>query len=128
MKLNKRKLIIVVFLLRISYKTILDRKLFFVGAGCCGSCTRFRKTLFRKCTPSQMDTIPNGHNPEWAQSQMDTIPDGHNPEYTTSRKFNIPKVQHPERTPSRMDTITNGHHPVWTPSRMSSYIYTVTWV
>ena len=38
-----------------------------------------------ECTPSKMDTIPNGHHaewhhPEWAPSRMDTIPNGHNPE------------------------------------------------
>ena len=53
-----------------------------------------------------MDTIPNGHHPEWTPSRMDTIPNGH----------------HPEWTPSRMDTIPNGHHPEWAPSRMDTIL------
>ena len=52
-----------------------------------GSCTRSRKTRF------QMDTILNGHNPEWTQFRMDTISNRH----------------HPESTPSQMDTIPDGH-------------------
>ena len=47
-------------------------------------------------TLARMDTIPNGHSPEWTQqSRMDAIPNGHNPECT----------------PTRMDTNPNGHHP-----------------
>ena len=54
-----------------------------------------------------MDTIPNGHNPEWTQSRMDTIPKGQHPEWTQSRMGTIPKGHNPEWTQSRMDTITN---------------------
>ena len=75
-----------------------------------------------------MDTIPNGHNPEWTQSQMDTIPNGHHPEWTPSRMDTIPNGHHPEWTQSRMDTIPKGHHPEWTQSRMSTYNYIVTLV
>ena len=42
-----------------------------------------------------MDTIPNGHNPEWTQSRMDTIPNGHNPEWTQSRMDTIPNEHLP---------------------------------
>ena len=76
-------------------------------------------------TQSQMDTIPNGHNPEWTQPRMDTIPNGHNPEWTQSRMDTIPNGHNPKWTPSRMDTIPNGHDPEWTRSRMSTYNYTV---
>ena len=79
-------------------------------------------------TIARMDTIPNGHNPEWTQSRMDTIPNGHNPEWTQSRMDTIPNGHHPEWTPSRMDTIPNGHNPEWTQSRMSTYNYIVTLV
>ena len=64
------------------------------------------------CTRSRMDTIPNGHNPEWTQSRMDTIPNGH----------------HPEWTPSRMDTIPNGHNLEWSRSLMNTYNYIVAFV
>ena len=81
-------------------------------------------------TQSRMDTIPNGHNPEWTQSRMDTIPNKHNPEWTPSRMDTIPNGHHPERhnpewTQSRMDTIPNGHNPEWTQSRMSSGVATM---
>ena len=52
-------------------------------------------------TSSRMDTIPNGHTPEWTQSRMDAIPS---------------------------DTIPNGHNPEWTRSRMSTYNSIVTLV
>ena len=43
----------------------------------------------------RMDTIPNGHNPEWTQSRMaqfrmDTIPNGHNPEWSQYQMNTIP--------------------------------------
>ena len=38
-----------------------------------------------------MDSIPNGHHPEWTPSRMDTIPNGYHP---------------------------NGHHPEWTPFQL----------
>ena len=41
-------------------------------------------------TRSRMDTIPNGHDPEWTRSRMDTIPNGHDPEWTQSRTDTIP--------------------------------------
>ena len=67
-----------------------------------------------------MDSIPNGHHPEWTPSRMDTIPNGHNPEWTQSRMDTIPNGHHPECAPSRMGTIPNGHHPEWAPSRMDT--------
>ena len=78
--------------------------------------TQSRKTQSRK-TQSRMDTIPNGHHPEWTQSRMDTIPNGHNPEWTQSRMDTIPNGHNPKWTQSRMDTIPNGHNPEWTQSR-----------
>ena len=54
-----------------------------------------RKTQSQK-TLSRMDTILNGHHPEWhnpnriARSRMDTIPNAHNPEWTQSRIDIIP--------------------------------------
>ena len=60
----------------------------------------------------RMDTIPNEHDPEWAQSRMDTIPNGHNPEWAQSR----------------MNTFPKGHNPEWTRSRISTYNYIVTLV
>ena len=91
--------------------------------------------LLGEWTPSRMDTIPNGHNPEWTQSRMDTIPNGHhghhpghNPEWTPSRMDTIPNGHNPEWTQSRMDTIPNGHNPERTQSRMSTYNYIVTLV
>ena len=68
--------------------------------------------LLGSCTRSRMDTIPNGHHPEWTPSRMDTIPNGH----------------YPECTLSRMDTILNGYHPERTRFRMSNYIYIITLV
>ena len=86
--------------------------------------TQSRKTQSRR-TQSRMDTIPNGHNPEWTQSRMDTIPNGHHPERTPSRKDTIPNGHNPEwvqsrKTQSRMDTIPNGHNPEWTQSQMDT--------
>ena len=81
--------------------------------------TQSRKTQSRR-TQSRMDTIPNGHYPEWTQSRMDTIPKGHHPEWTPSRMDIIPNGHNPEWTPSRMDTIPNGHHPEWIQSRMDT--------
>ena len=54
---------------------------------------------------NRMGTIPNGQNPECTPSLIDTIPngndpDGDNPEGTPSRM-----------TPSRMDIIRNVHNP-----------------
>ena len=43
-----------------------------------------------------MDTIPNGHHPEWTPF-IDTIPNGH-----------YPKLHHPEWTPSQMVSIRDG--------------------
>ena len=75
-----------------------------------------------------MDTIPNGHNPEWTPSRMDTIPNGHNPEWTPSRMDTIPNGHNPEWTQSRKDTIPNGHIAERKQSRMSTYNYIVTLV
>ena len=49
-----------------------------------------------------MDTIPNGHHPEWDH-----------PEYTPSRMDTISNGHHPEWVRFRMDTIPNGHDPEW---------------
>ena len=74
---------------------------------------------------SQMETIPNGQNPEWTLSWMDRISNGHNPEWTCSQMNTIPnghqpQYAHPERTLSQMDSISNRkyfirtHYPEWT--------------
>ena len=97
-----------------------------------GSCTRSRKIQ------SQMDTIPNEHNPERTRSRMDTIsngpsrmntiPNGHDPERTQSQMDTIPNRHDPEWTQSRMGTIPNGHNPEWAQFRIIAYVYTVTLV
>ena len=66
-------------------------------------------------TIAQMDTIPNGHKPEWTQSRMGTIPNGHNPEWTQSRMDTITNGHNLEWAQARMDTIPNGHNS-WTRS------------
>ena len=70
-----------------------------------------------------MDTIPNGHHPEWTPSRMDTIPNGHHSKWTPFRMDTIPYGHHPIWIPSHMDTIPYGHHPIWTPSHMDTIPY-----
>ena len=48
-----------------------------------------------------MDSIPNGHDPEWTRSRKDTIPD-----WKQSRMEMIPNGHDPEETQSRIDTIS----------------------
>ena len=52
-----------------------------------------------------MDTIPNGHDPEWIRS------DGHDPKRTRCRMDTIANGHNPEWTQSRTNTIPNGHNP-----------------
>ena len=59
----------------------------------------------------------SGQLPEWTPSQMDTIPNGHNSEWIPSRIDPIPNEPHPEWTPSQMN-------PIPTQSRMSTYLVT----
>ena len=62
-------------------------------------------------TITRMDTIPNGHHPEWTLSRMDTIPNGHHPEWTPSPKDTIPNVHNP-----------NGHNPECALTCIYSYL------
>ena len=86
-----------------SSQLLLNFVVIFSVAGQLPAWTRSRNTQ------SRMDTIPNGHHPEWTRFQMDTIPNGHNPECTQSRMDTTPNGHNPEWTKSRMDTIPNGH-------------------
>ena len=67
-----------------------------------------------------MDTIPNGHNPEWTQSRMDTILNGCNPKRALTYSDNMDTSGH-----RWLKTDTEGVGSIWQANVGSTLVFGV---